>query len=47
MADSNEADIKQHYVVFSMSKELAGKAEMINLLLKEKKEIGIQFNYLI
>jgi DNA segregation ATPase FtsK/SpoIIIE, S-DNA-T family len=40
MADSNEDDIKQHYVVFSMSKELAGKAEMVNLLLKEKKEIG-------
>ncbi|MFP7299906.1 type VII secretion protein EssC [Neobacillus niacini] len=40
LADSNEADIKQHYVVFSMSKELAGKAEMVNLLLKEKKEIG-------
>lgn len=40
LADSNEADIKQHYVVFSMSKELAGKADMVNLLLKEKKEIG-------
>ncbi|MEH7181030.1 type VII secretion protein EssC [Neobacillus vireti] len=40
MADSKEADVKQHYVVFSMSKELAGKAEMVNLLLKEKKEIG-------
>lgn len=40
LANSNEADIKQHYVVFSMSKELAGKAEMVNLLLKEKKEIG-------
>ncbi|MEH7115070.1 type VII secretion protein EssC [Neobacillus niacini] len=39
-ADSIEGDIKQHYVVFSMSKELADKAEMMNLLLKEKKEIG-------
>lgn len=40
LAASNEADSKQHYVVFSMSKELAGKAEMVNLLLKEKKDIG-------
>ncbi|MDR6999328.1 type VII secretion protein EssC [Neobacillus niacini] len=29
-----------HYVVFLMNKELAGKAEMVNLLLKEKKDLG-------
>lgn len=38
--DENEmTNINQHFVIFSMSKELAGKAEMINLLLKEKKNI--------
>lgn len=31
---------QQHFVVFSMSKELAEKAEMVNLLLKESKNIG-------
>ncbi|WP_042462813.1 type VII secretion protein EssC [Neobacillus dielmonensis] len=40
LADSEADSITQHYVVFSMSKDLAGKAEMINLLLKEKKNIG-------
>ena len=40
MADQDLEEIGQHYVVFSMSKELAGKAEMVNLLLKEKKQIG-------
>ncbi|WP_251548764.1 type VII secretion protein EssC [Neobacillus muris] len=40
LADSEADAITQHYVVFSMSKELAGKAEMMNLLLKEKKRIG-------
>ncbi|MCM3585273.1 type VII secretion protein EssC [Mesobacillus maritimus] len=33
-------EITQHYVVFSMSKDLAAKAEMINMLLKEKNQIG-------
>ncbi|WP_235988997.1 type VII secretion protein EssC [Aquibacillus kalidii] len=39
--DGNElGELTQHYVVFSMNKALASKAEMINLLLKEKKNIG-------
>ncbi|MBI0578054.1 type VII secretion protein EssC [Neobacillus cucumis] len=29
-----------HYIVFSMNKELAGKAEMVNQLLKAKKDLG-------
>jgi DNA segregation ATPase FtsK/SpoIIIE, S-DNA-T family len=33
------AEIEQHYIVFLMSKSLASKAEMINLILKEKKNI--------
>ncbi|MGA9228375.1 MAG: FHA domain-containing protein, partial [Mesobacillus sp.] len=39
MADEDLAEISQHYVVFSMSKSLAAKAEMINQMLKEKKKI--------
>ncbi|MGJ7922729.1 type VII secretion protein EssC [Neobacillus sp. LXY-4] len=35
-----QADAGPHYIVFSMSKALAPKAEMINLLLQEKHEIG-------
>ncbi|WP_210364449.1 type VII secretion protein EssC [Bacillus sp. REN3] len=39
--DDEELDeLTQQYVVFSMSKSLASKAEMLNLLLKEKKNIG-------
>jgi DNA segregation ATPase FtsK/SpoIIIE, S-DNA-T family len=38
--DSKSSSITQHYVVFSMNKDLASKDEMVNLLLKEKKEIG-------
>ncbi|WP_449537779.1 type VII secretion protein EssC [Ferdinandcohnia sp. Marseille-Q9671] len=34
-------DPDQHYLIFSMSKSLAARAEMINLLLEEKKNIGI------
>ncbi|WP_223592676.1 type VII secretion protein EssC [Neobacillus bataviensis] len=41
MAEKEQQEFTQHYVVFSMSKELAGKAEMVNLLLKEKKDLGI------
>ncbi|TCN24100.1 type VII secretion protein EssC [Mesobacillus foraminis] len=33
-------EIPQHTVVFSMSKSLGAKAEMISLLLKEKKNLG-------
>lgn len=33
-------EITQRYVIFSMNKELAAKAEMINLLLKEKQDLG-------
>lgn len=40
MTDDDLGDLTQHYVVFSMSKSLASKAEMINLLIKEKKNIG-------
>lgn len=37
----NEWDgAKQHYVIFSMCKELGDKAEMLNLLLNEKRDIG-------
>ncbi|MGN7296541.1 type VII secretion protein EssC [Ferdinandcohnia sp. SAFN-114] len=34
-------DLDQHYLIFSMSKSLASRAEMINLLLEENKNIGI------
>ncbi|GHH98746.1 type VII secretion protein EssC [Neobacillus kokaensis] len=34
------AELRPHYVVFSMSRELAAKTEMINLLLKEKQQLG-------
>ncbi|ADU31801.1 type VII secretion protein EssC [Evansella cellulosilytica] len=40
LSEQDLADVNQHYVVFSMSKSLASKAEMFNLLLKEKKSIG-------
>ncbi|KAA0549164.1 type VII secretion protein EssC [Bacillus sp. BGMRC 2118] len=40
LTEDDIADLTQHYVVFSMSKSLASKAEMINLLVKEKKDIG-------
>lgn len=39
LAEEDLHEISQHYVVFSMSKSLAAKAEMINLLVKEKKKI--------
>jgi DNA segregation ATPase FtsK/SpoIIIE, S-DNA-T family len=38
--DFEQTEELQHYVVFSMSKALAPKAEMVNLLLKEKRNIG-------
>ena len=40
---TNEDELKEvspHYVVFAMSKSLAGKAEMLNLILKQKKNAG-------
>lgn len=40
LSDQDIKDINQHYVVFSMSKSLAAKGEMFNLLLKQKKKLG-------
>jgi DNA segregation ATPase FtsK/SpoIIIE, S-DNA-T family len=40
LSENELVDLTDHYVVFSMSKSLASKAEMLNLLLKEKKNIG-------
>lgn len=38
--DNEKEDLTTHYIVFSMSKDLAIKAEFIDSILKEKKEIG-------
>lgn len=40
LSDEDLKELNQHYVVFSMNKKLASKAEMTNLILKEKKDIG-------
>ncbi|UFT99208.1 type VII secretion protein EssC [Radiobacillus kanasensis] len=41
IASDSREQLTDHYVVFSMSRKLASKAEMINLLLKEKLDIGV------
>lgn len=41
MSEQDLEDLTQHYVIFSMSKSLSTKGEMFNLLLKEKKNIGV------
>ena len=40
LTEDDLKEVGQHYVIFSMSKALASKAEMIYLLLKEKENIG-------
>ncbi|MCM3567291.1 type VII secretion protein EssC [Neobacillus mesonae] len=40
MNGPEDAEMSPHYVVFSMSRELAAKTEIINQLLKEKQQLG-------
>ncbi|WP_216830392.1 type VII secretion protein EssC [Alkalihalobacterium elongatum] len=40
LQESDLQELTQHIIVFSMSKDLASKAEMFNMLLKEKNKIG-------
>lgn len=40
LAGHSDAEFPSHYVIFSMNKSLAAKGEMINLLLKEKRQLG-------
>lgn len=39
-ADDELMDISPHYVIFAMSRKLASKAEMLNSILKHKKNYG-------
>ncbi|MEH7009621.1 type VII secretion protein EssC [Neobacillus niacini] len=40
LADEELKGLTQRFVIFSMNKELEAKAEMFNLILKEKRDIG-------
>ncbi|QCJ44175.1 type VII secretion protein EssC [Bacillus sp. S3] len=40
LADDELANVTQHYVIFSMDKNLAAKAEMFTMILQAKKNIG-------
>ncbi|WP_229263772.1 type VII secretion protein EssC [Cohnella cholangitidis] len=44
--DEELAEISPHYVVFALNKSLAAKAEMINSILKHKKNYGFSVVYL-
>lgn len=41
LSDEELKNLDQHYLIFSMNKGLASRAEMMNLLLEEKKNLGI------